>query len=164
MLDDPISWQYKKTIALKSRLLEFNIQSFTVPVLHASMFIMFLGYVISGVISTDIIQHGTDYQILLFSKYVSFLPLIIISFLYVAVFDKIVLGFMYYIKTINDAVFKSINHADHKLWRKTGKDAPISSVILKFSIWLARQPRYIKFLIMYGLPLVFIIQHIFFFF
>jgi hypothetical protein len=159
-LDDPISWQIKKVKALRSRMLDFNIQSLTAPILHAMMFLMFVGYTVTGLIVNDVVTHGTESEIEFVGKTVNFIPIMVVGILGITVFDKLVLIFMYYIKTVNQAVFNAINKADHKLWRKTGKDSPVSNALLRFGYWFEKQPRFVKMAILYGLPIMFIIKHV----
>jgi len=159
-MDDPVSWQIKRVKALKKRSLEFNIPSLGTPVLHGILFLLFVGYTGTGIITTDVLLNGNRYDIALMSKIANYLPIIIAGVVGVTVFDRIVVGFMYYIRAINKATAELISRIDHVLWKRTKKDAPLSTAILKFYTWLMQQPKFIRFLILYGLPIYFVFKHV----
>ena len=64
----------------------------------------------------------------------NYLPLIYLGVLSFTVLDKVLIVFILFQASLTKSIFNGIQKADHKLWRKTGKDSYIAN-----KIWWVQQ-------------------------
>lgn len=120
--------------ATKKLAREKNVPVWIIPFTNA-VGVILLTAVYLGVYSWIIIvdmENKMDYVPIwwtMLSSHADWLPLIYTALFLVTMLDKVLIGIIIIQSAITKAIYQGIQKADHKIWRKTGKDSYIANKI-----------------------------------